>query len=37
MFLDDMTVDELSEKLNVKVTQNGTGGDDLLRSLTGGI
>ncbi len=37
MFLDDMTVDELSEKLNVKVTQNGTGGDDLLCALTGGI
>ncbi len=37
MFLDDMTVDELSEKLNVKVTQNGTGGEDLLRALTGGI
>ena len=37
MFLDDMTVDELSEKLNVKITQNGTSGDDLLRALTGGI
>lgn len=37
MFLDDMTVDELSEKLNVKVTQNGTDGEDLLRALTGGI
>lgn len=37
MFLDDMTVDELSDKLNVKVTQNGSGGEDLLCSLLGGF
>ncbi len=36
-FLDDMTVDELSEKLKVKITQNGTGGEDLLCALLGGI
>ena len=37
MFLDDMTVDELSDKLNVKVTQNGSGGEDLLSAFLGGI
>lgn len=37
MFLDDMTVEELSDKLKIKVTQNGTGGEDLLSALTGGI
>lgn len=36
MMLDDMTVDELSQKLGVKVTANGTGGDDLLFALLGG-
>lgn len=37
MFLDDMTVEELSDKLKIRVTQNGTGGEDLLSALTGGI
>lgn len=37
MFLDDMTVTELSEKLGVKVTANGVGGDDLLFALLGGM
>ena len=36
MFLDDMTVDELSQKLGVKVSANGTGGDDLLFAMLGG-
>ena len=36
MFLDDMTVEELSDKLKIKVTQNGPGGEDLLSALTGG-
>ncbi len=35
MFLDDMTVEELSDKLNVKVTQNGSGGEDLLAAMIG--
>lgn len=33
MFLDNMTVEELSEKLKVNVRQNGTGGADLLDAL----
>lgn len=37
MFLDDMTVEELSERLETKVTQNGASGEDLLDALTGGI
>lgn len=37
MFLDDMTVDELSDKLGIKITQNGPGGDELLSAFTGGI
>ncbi len=37
MFLDDMTVEELSDKLKIRITQNGTGGEDLLSALTGGI
>lgn len=37
MFLDDMTVEELSEKLGIKITQNGPGGEDLLNAFTGGI
>ena len=37
MFLDDMTVTELSKELGVKVTANGTGGDDLLFALLGGM
>ncbi len=37
MFLDDMTVEELSQKLKIKVTQNGNSGEDLLISLLGGI
>jgi putative radical SAM enzyme (TIGR03279 family) len=35
MFLDNMTVDELSEKTGVKITQNGPGGADLLSSFIG--
>ena len=37
MFLDDMTVEELSDKLRIRVTQNGSSGEDLLSALTGGI
>lgn len=37
MFLDDMTVEELSDKLEIKITQNGASGEDLLSALTGGI
>jgi NifB/MoaA-like Fe-S oxidoreductase len=36
MFLDDMTVEELSDLLKIKVTQNGSGGRDLLAAMTGG-
>ena len=36
MLLDNMTVEELSEKLGVKVTANGSGGDELLFALLGG-
>ncbi len=36
MFLDDMTVDELSDILKIKVTQNGSSGEDLLNAMTGG-
>lgn len=37
MFLDDMTVEELSDKLKIKVTQNGSSGSELLSALLGGI
>ena len=37
MFLDDMTVEKLSDKLGIKITQNGPGGEDLLSAFTGGI
>lgn len=37
MFLDDMTVDGLSDKLGIMITQNGSSGEDLLSALTGGI
>lgn len=37
MFLDDMTVEELSDRLKVRVTQNGSGGEDLLSAMLGGI
>ncbi len=37
MFLDDMTVAQLSEKLGVEVKQNGSSGFDLLDAMTGGI
>lgn len=37
MFLDDMTVEELSDRLEIKITQNGPGGEDLLSAFTGGI
>ncbi len=36
MFLDDMTVGELSDILKIKVTQNGSSGYDLLDAMTGG-
>lgn len=36
LFLDDMTVEELSDILKTKVTQNGTSGEDLLSALVGG-
>ncbi len=36
MFLDDMTVEQLSEILNVKITQNGSSGYELLSAMTGG-
>lgn len=36
MFLDNMTVQELSEKLGVPVRQNGAGGYELLLAMTGG-
>ena len=35
IFLDDMTVTELSQKLNVNVSANGVGGDDLLFAMLG--
>ena len=35
MFLDDMTVDGLSEKLGIKITQNGSSGDELLSAFLG--
>ncbi len=37
MFLDDMTVSQLSEKLGVEVKQNGSSGYELLDAMTGGI
>ncbi len=37
MFLDDMTIDELSEILKVRVTQNGSSGSELLSAMLGGI
>lgn len=36
LFLDDMTVEELSDILKTKVSQNGTSGEDLLSALVGG-
>lgn len=36
MFLDDMTVDGLSDKLGIKIIQNGSSGEELLSALTGG-
>ncbi len=36
MFLDDMTVEELSDKLKIKVTQNGSSGEELLSAMLGG-
>ncbi len=36
LFLDDMTVTELSEKLGVKVTANGSSGEELLEAMLGG-
>lgn len=36
MFLDDMTAQELSERLGVPVRRNGTSGDDLLSAMLGG-
>ncbi len=37
MFLDDMTVEELSNKLKIKVTQNGSSGGELLSAMLGGL
>lgn len=37
MFLDNMTVDGLSHRLGIKITQNGSSGEDFLSALTGGI
>ncbi len=37
MFLDDMTVAQLSEKLGVEVKQNGSSGYELLSAMTGGF
>lgn len=37
MFLDDMTVEELSDKLGIKVTQNGSSGGELLSAMLGGF
>ncbi len=36
MFLDDMTVEDLSEILNIKITQNGSSGEELLSAMLGG-
>ncbi len=36
MFLDNMTVDELSDKLKIRIMQNGSSGEDLLSAFTGG-
>lgn len=36
MFLDDMTPEQLSERLGVKITQNGSSGEELLLAMTGG-
>ena len=36
MFLDDMTAQELSERLGVPVRRNGTSGEDLLSAMLGG-
>lgn len=35
MFLDDMTVEELSDILKIKITQNGSSGGDLLSAMLG--
>lgn len=35
MFLDDMTPEQLSQRLGVRITQNGTGGDELLAAMLG--
>lgn len=37
MFLDNMTVDELSSKIGTTVKQNGSSGSDLLSAMTGGM
>lgn len=36
MFLDNMTTDELSQRLGVKVTAGGTSGEELLLAMIGG-
>lgn len=36
MFLDDMTPEQLSQRLGVKITQTGGSGDELLSSMLGG-
>lgn len=36
MFLDDMTPEQLSKRLGVRITQNGGSGEELLLAMTGG-
>ena len=36
MFLDDMTPEQLSQRLGVQITQTGGSGDELLSSMLGG-
>ncbi len=36
MFLDDMTPEQLSKRLGVRITQNGSSGEELLLAMTGG-
>ena len=33
MFLDDMTPEQLSQRLGVKITQTGGSGDELFRNM----
>lgn len=36
MFLDDMTPEQLSQRLGVRIAQNGPGGEELLSAMLGG-